>query len=129
MFSRFLFIIYFFFKNDNSKFIKLIFLLIFENVSTILNILAVVPLAEYLIKSEQKSLITLNFEKTLNFFSIDLTFFSILITFSILYFIKSLIGYIIIVYLADIRLKFQKIFLRVRLNQFYLLLGILFQII
>ena len=108
MFQNLFQIIKFFLVNHTSSFLKLCFLLLLENLSTILNILAVVPLAEFLVDNDQKSVISVNFEKTLNLFSIDLTFVSILITFLALYFIKGLLGYFVIVFLANLRLDFQK---------------------
>ena len=108
MFQNLFQIIKFFLVNHTSSFLKLCFLLFLENLSTILNILAVVPLAEFLVNNDQKSVISVNFEKTLNLFSIDLTFVSILITFLALYFIKGLLGYFVIVFLANLRLDFQK---------------------
>ena len=108
MFQNLFQIIKFFLDNHKSSFLKLCFLLILENISTILNILAVIPLAEFLVGNTQRSVISINFEKILNIFSIDLTFTSILITFLALYFLKGLIGYFIIVFLANLRLDFQK---------------------
>ena len=108
MFQNLFQIIKFFLVNHTSSFLKLCFLLLLENLSTILNILAVVPLAEFLVDNDQKSVISVNFEKTLNLFSIDLTFVSILITFLVLYFIRGLLGYFVIVFLANLRLDLQK---------------------
>lgn len=95
-------------KTKNTKFFKLLFLLTVENLTTILNILAVVPLAEFLISVNNKSIITSFFEKFLNIISLQLTFSTILITFLILFFIKSLLGFLIMIFLTELRLNFQK---------------------
>ena len=108
MFLKFIQIISFFFKKKNTKFFKLIFLLVLENLTTVLNILAVVPLAEFLISVNNKSIVTSFFEKFLNIISLQLTFSTILITFLTLFFIKSLIGFFIMIFLTELRLNFQK---------------------
>ena len=108
MFLKFIHIISFFLKKKNTKFFKLIFLLLLENFTTVLNILAVVPLAEFLIGVNNKSVVSSFFEKFLNVISLQLTFNTILITFLILFFIKSLLGFLIMIFLTELRLNFQK---------------------